>query len=804
MNPLEFAKNTVSKIKKGEKKKKIPKKFIIIGAIILALIIGLVVFLVVRSKMSAKHAKPNYAVAYARVGDITETIEQSGVVEPYERREITSLAKGEIVASPFEEGDYVEEGQMLYRIDDEDAQLNIEKANINLEETEESIRNLNIYADASGTISDLKLKEGENAQSGVVAYITNNSTLTADIPFTSSDFDNIKVGDSVTVTSALYMTSIKGKVTHKYNGITGASRDGSSVKNIEVEIENPGAFATDTTVAAVVSTSKGNVYSTGSGSVKSGGTTSVTCQVQGSKVKKINVKNGDYVKKGQLIATLENNSLYMNKRSNELNLKSSQKMLDNYNITAPISGTVITKNSKLGDKIDNSNSQTVMMVIADMSKMKFTITVDELDVSKIKEGQKVIVDADAIENQTFEGRVTSVAAEGVSSGDGVTTYQVEIVIDEPGELRSGMNVNANIVINEAKNVVYIPEEALMMKNGNTAMVLVKSDGSKKADEDKTDKQNEAEKTEDSKPAADNGAKTESDSYGGGQGTRPNGGGQGTRPEGGTYGQGTRPQGGTYGGGQGARPEGGTYGTGQGTKPESETVQEERTPKGVSEENAEPEKEEEEAEGVNGLEENEEHEMPERQENRDESMPERPQGENAGQYTRPEGNANGTGQGTRPSGGTYGGGQGTRPNGGTYGTGQNARPQGNASGTGQGNASSEANGKNAGGTFGNGGGKMSGGNIRAGMNIPEGYELRMVEIGISDGTNVEIVSGLSEGDEIIYIAQTASLTSGFMGGMPGMGGGMPGMGGGMPRGGMTGGNRAGGMTGGNRQQSGMRR
>lgn len=648
---LESVGNTFSKIKGGIKKKKFTKKTLIIAAAVLAAVIALVTVLVIKAKSGSEGTEQSYTTAYAMVGDVTETIQQSGTVEPYERREITSLVKGEIIESSFEEGDYVEEGQTLYRIDDEDAQLNIEKSVISLEETEEDIKNLYIYAPAGGTLSDFDLKEGESAKTGVIGYITDNDTLTADIPFTSADYNKINVGDNVTVTSALYMTSLPGTVTHKYDGILNSSNDGSAVKNIEVEISNPGALATGTTVAAVVSTSSGEVYSTGSGTLESGGNVSVNCEVQGT-VSTVNVKSGDKVKKGQLLAVLENRSLYTTKKSNELNLRSSQKTLENYNITAPISGTIITKNSKLGDKIDNSNSSTVMMVIADMSKMKFTISVDELDIAKIQIDQKVIVDADAIEDRSFEGRVTSVAAEGVSSGDGVTTYEVEIVIDDPGELKSGMNVNANIIINEATEVVYIPEEALMMARGTSASVLVKSDGSAKKSESN----------------AQTGDMTEKAAGGSSEGM---------------------------------------------------------------------------PEGING-------EMPARPEGENaENMPEKPEGENTGKMPQ--------------------------------GTGSEA-PQGDGGAAGQMPAG------------GNGGGAAS----RMGMNLPEGYELRQVVTGVSDGTNVEIVSGLSEGEEIIYIPTTASSESGFMmGRMPGMGGGMPGgMGGGMPGGGNR---QGGGMPGG-----GMRR
>ncbi len=448
------------------------KKILIIVAILLCITV-LCLFLFGRNKKT-DDAQQAYAETQAVMGDITETIKQSGVVEPYERYEITSLVKGEILSSPFEEGDYVEEGDTLYQIDDEDAQLNMEKAQMNLEEATENVANLNIYAPTSGKLTDFSLKVGDNVGASVIGKINNTNRLAIDIPFSSSDFNKISVGDKVTATSALYMTSLSGTVTHKYTAATENGGSGSIARNIEIEIENPGALADGTTFAAIVHTSSGDVNSAGSGTIDGGTTTSVRAEVSGE-VSYIAVKNGDYVTKGQLIVRLKNNSLVNSQKSSQINVKSNQKSLDNYNITSPISGTIITKNSKAGDKIDSSNSQTVMMVVADMSKMKFTISVDELDISDIHLGQTAIVDADALPEESFEAKVTNIASEGVSSGDGVTTFDVELTIDEPGNLKSGMNVNANILINEAYAVVVIPEDALMGVSGSNATVLVKSD-----------------------------------------------------------------------------------------------------------------------------------------------------------------------------------------------------------------------------------------------------------------------------------------------------------------------------------------
>ncbi len=592
----------------------------IITIIVFVLIVILLLFFMFRGG-EKKTETATYIEAEAQKMNLFETIEQSGVVEPYERYEITSLVKGEIVLSPFEEGDTVKEGDTLYQIDDEDAQLNMEKVKMSLDEAYENVQNLNIYAPASGVLTNFSLKVGDNIGTGVIGTISNSDAFAMDIPFSPEDFDKISVGDSVSATSALYMTTLSGRVTYKYSGTTQSEGSGSIVKKVEIEIDNPGALMEGTTFAATIHTSFGDVYSAESGTIENGAETALRAEVSGE-VDYIGAKDGDYVKKGQLIARLTNRSVTNSLKNNQISVKSNQKTLDNYNITSPINGTVITKNSKAGDKIDNGNAQTVMMVVADMTKMKFTITVDELDIADVKLGQTAYVDADALPDRSFEAKVTSIASEGTSSGDGVTVFTVELTIDEPGELKSGMNVNANIMINEAYDVVAIPEEALVSTKGNYATVLVKSSGKK------TDSKEENTKTENNK-----------DLY-----------------------------------------------------RSAEKPDESRIP-AFSPGN----------------------------------MP-------IGKNNKPE----------------RSGQQGGIPD-----LIQNSR-----------------------------------------IDIPSGYELRQIEIGVSNGTNIEVVSGLSEGEVVTYIPSSSSNNSWF--GFGGM------MGGGMPSGGMPGGRMSGGMPGGGNRGGGMQR
>ncbi len=150
--------------------------------------------------------------------------------------------------------------------------------------------------------------------------------------------------------------------------------------------------------------------------------------------------------------------------SAQTSLDNTQEEYDNYTITAPISGQVITKNYKVGDTIErNTSSSTTVATIYDLSELTFEMSIDELDVLNVEVGQTVEVTADALEGQTFTGTVTNVSLES-SYSNGVTTYPVTVTMNEMGDLLPGMNVDGVIILDEAEDVLAVPSGALMRGN----------------------------------------------------------------------------------------------------------------------------------------------------------------------------------------------------------------------------------------------------------------------------------------------------------------------------------------------------
>ena len=154
----------------------------------------------------------------------------------------------------------------------------------------------------------------------------------------------------------------------------------------------------------------------------------------------------------------------------QLSLQSAQEVLENYTITSPISGTVIEKNLKAGDQLDGSESG-ALAVIYDLEQLELKMNVSELDIGKIRPGQSVEITAEALPGETFLGTVEKVNINGTTT-DGFTTYPVTILLSEYGALNPGMNVSADIIVEQAQQALCIPTPAV--SGGNT--VLVAPDG----------------------------------------------------------------------------------------------------------------------------------------------------------------------------------------------------------------------------------------------------------------------------------------------------------------------------------------
>jgi HlyD family secretion protein len=142
-------------------------------------------------------------------------------------------------------------------------------------------------------------------------------------------------------------------------------------------------------------------------------------------------------------------------------LKNANAKLSSMTVKAPISGLVTAMNGSNGDNAQQGNP---VLTIVDMNSIKIKLAVDELDIIKVKAGQKAVIKFDAIEGKTYEGAVESIAQIGNASNN-VTTYDVVVSVNDPSGIRLGMNANVTIMIESKENALAIPVEALVENNG---------------------------------------------------------------------------------------------------------------------------------------------------------------------------------------------------------------------------------------------------------------------------------------------------------------------------------------------------
>ena len=158
------------------------------------------------------------------------------------------------------------------------------------------------------------------------------------------------------------------------------------------------------------------------------------------------------------------------------NLKQLEEQLSYTDIESPIDGVVLSRDVEIGDAVSSilvlGSSATLIMNLGDTSEVYVKGKVDESDIGKVYLGQPARIKVESFKDKTFTGKVTKISPMGVEK-DNVTTFEVRVSISNPGgELKSEMTANAEIILEEHKNVLQIPEGSIIYDNQKKASVEV--------------------------------------------------------------------------------------------------------------------------------------------------------------------------------------------------------------------------------------------------------------------------------------------------------------------------------------------
>jgi HlyD family secretion protein len=146
-------------------------------------------------------------------------------------------------------------------------------------------------------------------------------------------------------------------------------------------------------------------------------------------------------------------------------LEQSESDLRYATIVSPMDGLVLSRDVEVGDAVSSilvlGSQATLIMTLGDVSEVYVLGKVDEADIGRVYKGQRARIVVESFKDKPFEGKVTKISPLGVEK-DNVTTFEVRVSIQNPtGALKTNMTANAEIILEEKKGVLMVPESAVL-------------------------------------------------------------------------------------------------------------------------------------------------------------------------------------------------------------------------------------------------------------------------------------------------------------------------------------------------------
>ena len=400
---------------------------------------------------------------YATVtrGSLTATVYGEGSLAPAEKAEVYVSAEGEVSKVEVEEGDRLQKGDVLLRMENDDlvskiAQLQTDlfSRQVELSDVRDKGSDTYVYAPCAGRLKVIEVEKDDDIAvamktKGRLAVISRDDKLK--VAFEPAGDANLKVGDKVTVW--IDSKAVNG-VVEVTEGLAG--RVAVTVEDDDYDLGEP----------ALVTTLQGQKL--GEGMLEINMPVPVTGI--GGIIDKVYYEEYDSVKSGAKLFHVDGRIpssdlqlALLNVENTRIDLDIALKKQSKLILRAPIDGVVTVKDAWAGQYLSNGSRVFSMQSSGDF---KLKADVDELDVANVREGQRAQVRVDAFPGKTFTGTVSAISSVAKTTG-GVATYEVTVTLESSGELRDGMTASLDIVTNEARGILLVPSDAIRSENGKT-------------------------------------------------------------------------------------------------------------------------------------------------------------------------------------------------------------------------------------------------------------------------------------------------------------------------------------------------
>lgn len=371
--------------------------------------------------------------ATAGKGVVQSTVSGNGTLEPAQKVELNFGASGEVTAIRVKAGQKVTKGEVLAEVDSSSARASLASAEAQLIEAEESVE---------------AAEEAEEEENEEVAYTGGARTV----------FAGLMSEDGIAAQP-------KGEK-EKEAGETPEKSEPKEEKEEQPEEELP-----QVSNEPAAAESEGSTPSASGGAEAGGG-------------------NEAGATGGLSLPTAE-----ANLREAELSVKSARQEVRQTTLRAPISGTIASVSGAVGETVSggsggdgNSEGQSpsatgaeeaggsAFMVLAQLHRLKMEVSFSESDIGKVRKGQTATVSVDSMEGVELAGEVTKVSVLPSEGSSSVVEYPATILLTQNAKgVRAGMSVSAEVVVEQVKNAITVPSEAISSL-GSSKTVTVETDG----------------------------------------------------------------------------------------------------------------------------------------------------------------------------------------------------------------------------------------------------------------------------------------------------------------------------------------
>jgi HlyD family secretion protein len=385
------------------------------------------------------------------------------------------------------------------------AQLQVQQAQLALAQQQTAAAKLTVAAPFAGVVTDVAAYPGQPVGSGQnVLTLADNSQTWAVVQVDETLLPQIAAGGPANVTIQGTGATVSGHILQIDTNGTPTGKAGQTFP-VTIALDHPvtGVMAGMTAIASITPT---GISGAGAGPISATGSIAfrnsapVTAQQSGTVTSVASV--GQTVAAGDPLAVLANPTVAAQLQQAQISLQSSQNSLDallhpqpaaaptitaqqaqvdalqqslalrqqaygNLQIRAPITGQITAVSIVSGTAVAQG---TAVMTMMDPNALQAQVSVDELDVAKIKVGQSATVTVNALPGQTYTGKVSAIAPTAVVSS-GVSTYAVTIDLPSVAAFRSGMSVQASIQIASVDNAVRVPAEAVQSAAGRSYVLM---------------------------------------------------------------------------------------------------------------------------------------------------------------------------------------------------------------------------------------------------------------------------------------------------------------------------------------------